>query len=263
MPAKAGIQVGKTALFFTRRGPSLRWGDDSGLHPSAATIIDSGMPDVAPSEMNLDELRMALAPLIPANAVFDGWSDKALAMAASELGVPAPRARLAFPGGATDMIDAWFDAIDRGMAAAFPLEKVEAMKIRERIAALVMYRLETINPHKEALRRALAILASPQNLALAGRLGWRAADRMWRIAGDKATDFNHYSKRAILMGVYGATSLVFLDDDSDELVHTRAFLNRRIDEVMRFEKAKAQWRGNRARLPSLSRFLGRLRYPAV
>ncbi|HEX8263683.1 MAG TPA: COQ9 family protein [Allosphingosinicella sp.] len=221
------------------------------------------MPDIAPTEMTLDELRMALAPLIPGNAVFDGWSDEALGMAAAELGVPAPRARLAFPGGAADMIDAWFDAIDRAMAAAFPLERIETMKIRERISSLVMFRLEVINPHKEALRRALAILALPQNLALAGRLGWRAADRMWRIAGDRATDFNHYSKRAILMGVYGSTSLVYLDDASEGLAVTRAFLARRIDDVMRFEKVKAQWRGNRDRLPSLSRFLGRLRYPVV
>src|SRR3954471_17520005 len=212
---------------------------------------------LAPTEMTLDELRAALAPRIAPNAVFDGWSDKALAMAAAELGVPAPRARLCFPGGAPEMIDAWFDAIDRATAAAFPLERIEAMKIRERIAELVMFRLELVHPHKEALRRALAILAQPQNLPLAARLGWRAADRMWRIAGDRATDFNQYSKRALLMGVYGATTLVFLDDDSDDLAQTRAFLNRRIDEVMRFEKAKAQWRGNRERLPSLSRFLGR------
>jgi len=221
------------------------------------------MADPAPQDMTLDELRMALAPLVPANAVFDGWSDKALAMAAAELGVPAPRARLCFPGGAPDMIDAWFDAIDRAMARAFPLERIEAMKIRERIRALVMYRIEIVNPHKEALRRAAAILAQPGNLALAARLGWRAADRMWRIAGDRATDFNHYTKRAILMGVYGSTQLVYLDDEGEGLATTRAFLDRRIDDVMRFEKTKAQWRRGRERLPSLSRFLGRLRYPAV
>jgi len=213
--------------------------------------------------MTLDELRMALAPLIPANAVFDGWSDKALAMAAAELGVPAPRARLCFPGGAPDMIDAWFDSIDRAMARAFPLERIEAMKIRERIRELVVYRIEIANPHKEALRRAAAILAQPRNLALAARLGWRSADRMWRIAGDRATDFNHYTKRAILMGLYGSTQLVYLDDDREDLATTRAFLDRRIDDVMRFEKTKAQWRRGRERLPSLSRFLGRLRYPAV
>lgn len=221
------------------------------------------MAEVAPLDMTLDELRAALAPRIPANAVFDGWSDKALAMAAAELGVPAPRARLCFPGGAPEMIDAWFDSIDRAMALAFPLERIEAMKIRDRIRELVLFRIERIDPDKEALRRALAILAQPQNVPLAGRLGWRAADRMWRIAGDRATDFNHYSKRAILMGVYGSTQLVYLDDDSDGLAATRAFLNRRIDDVMRFEKAKAGWRRSRERLPSLSRFLGRLRYPAV
>ena len=217
----------------------------------------------APTEMTLDELRAALAPRIAPNAVFDGWSDKALAMAAAELGVPAPRARLCFPGGAPEMIDAWFDAIDRATAAAFPLERIEAMKVTQRIRELVMFRLELVQPHKEALRRALAILAQPQNVALATRLGWRAADRMWRIAGDRATDFNHYSKRFILMGVYGSTSLVYLDDESPGLAATRAFLDRRLGDVMRFEKLKAGWRGSRERLPSLSRFLGRLRYPAV
>lgn len=218
---------------------------------------------IAPAEMTLDELRLALAPLVPANAVFDGWTAKALSMAAAELGVPAARAKLAFPGGATDMIDAWFDSIDRGMAIAFPLDRIEAMKIRERIRSLVMHRFETADPHKEALRRAVAILAQPQNLPLAARLAWRAADRMWRIAGDRATDFNHYSKRVILMGVYGSTTLVFLDDQKEGLAETRAFLDRRIDDVMQFEKVKAQWRGSKERLPSLSRFLGRLRYPAV
>jgi len=218
---------------------------------------------IDPLEMTLDELRRALAPLLPANAVFDGWSDKALAMAASELGVPAERARLCFPGGAVEMIDAWFDAIDLAMARAYPLERISKLKIRERIRDLVLFRIEVINPHKEALRRALAILAQPVQGLTGPRLAWRAADRMWRIAGDTSTDFNHYSKRTILAGLYSATMLVFLDDDSEGLVTTRGFLDRRIDDVMRFEKFKASWRGGRERLPSLSRFLGRLRYPAV
>jgi ubiquinone biosynthesis protein COQ9 len=218
---------------------------------------------IEPRDMTLDELRAALAPLIPANAVFDGWSDEALAMAASRLGVPAERARLCFPGGAVEMIDAWFDAVDRAMAQAWPLERVARLKIRERIRDLVLYRIEVINPHKEALRRALAILALPQNALAGPRLAWRAADRMWRIAGDTATDFNHYSKRAILSGLYGATMLVYLDDETEQLSTTRGFLDRRINDVMQFEKTKAQWRGSRERLPSLSRFLGRLRYPVV
>jgi ubiquinone biosynthesis protein COQ9 len=216
---------------------------------------------IAPAEMNLDELRAALAPLLPAHAAFDGWSSEALAMAAQELGVPAERARLAFPGGQSQMIDAWFDWIDKAMLEDFPPERVAAMKIRDRIRELILIRFELIAPHREALRRAIAILALPQNLAASTRLAWRSADRIWRVAGDVATDFNHYSKRAILVGVYASTTLVFLDDESADLADTRAFLGRRIDDVMRFEKFKARWSGDR--MPSLSRFLGRLRYPVV
>ncbi len=218
---------------------------------------------IAPGEMNLDELRDALAPLIPAHAVFDGWTEAALAMAASALGVPADRARLAFPGRATQMIDAWFDSIDKAMLAAFAPERIAAMKVRDRIRALILFRFQSIAPHREALRRALAVLAMPHNALDGARLAWRSADRIWRLAGDRATDFSHYSKRAILVGVYGSSTLVFLDDASDGLAGTTAFLDRRIGDVMRFEKFKASWRGTRERLPSLSRFLGRLRYPAV
>jgi ubiquinone biosynthesis protein COQ9 len=94
-------------------------------------------------------------------------------------------------------------------------------------------------------------------------LGWRAADRMWRIAGDFSTDINHYTKRATLLGVYGSTTLVYLDDDSEDLAPTRAFLERRIDDVMQIEKVKGSWRRSRERMPSITRFLGRLRYPQV
>lgn len=218
---------------------------------------------VTPEEMNLDELRAALAPLLSAHAVFDGWSEEALAMAAQELNVPPGRAKLAFPGGAGEMVDAWFDWIDKKMLIAFPPDRVAQMKIRDRIRELLLFRFETMRPHREALRRALAVLAMPQNLGLAATLAWRSADRIWRLAGDTATDFNHYSKRAILVGVYGSTTMVFLDDEDEDLAATRAFLSRRIDDVMRFEKFKASWRGTRERLPSLSRFLGRLRYPVV
>ena len=114
----------------------------------------------------------------------------------------------------------------------------------------------------EAVRSALSILAMPQNVALARRTGWRSADLMWRLAGDTATDYNHYSKRLILSGVYTATLLAWLDDQSEGWAETAAFLDRRLADVGRFEKWKADWRGSDLRRPSLARFLGRLRYPA-
>ncbi len=84
---------------------------------------------------------------------------------------------------------------------------------------------------------------------------------MWRIAGDTSTDFNHYTKRMTLGAVYGSTLLVWLDDASEGLDETAAFLDRRIENVMNFEKLKADWRGSSERRLSVSRFLGRLRYP--
>lgn len=212
--------------------------------------------------MNLDELRDALAPLVPPHAAFDGWGEAALAVAAGELGVPAGRARLAFPGGAAQMVDAWFDWIDKAMLEAFPPEKVAAMKVRDRIRALLLFRFQTLAPYREALRRALALLALPGNALTGASLAWRSADRIWRLAGDTATDFNHYSKRAILIAVYGSTTLIFLDDASEDMAETRAFVDRRLEGVMRFEKAKARWKSGTPRF-SMSRFLGRLRYPAV
>ncbi len=116
---------------------------------------------------------------------------------------------------------------------------------------------------RESLRRALAILALPQNLGRAARLGWRTVDGIWRTAGDTATDYNHYTKRAILLGVYGATVTVFLDDDSEDFADTRAFLARRIEGIMRFEKSKAGIVKRAEFRPSLSRFVGRLRYPVA
>lgn len=216
-----------------------------------------------PPDPTLDEIRVALAPAIAANAGFDGWSDTALVRAAQAEGVDVDVARLAFPGGAIDMVDAWFGAIDAAMLAALPPEKLATMKIREKITALVEARLALLALQREALRRALATLAMPNHLVRAARLGWRAADLMWHAAGDTATDYNHYSKRAILAGVYGATVTVLLDDESEGHAATSAFLARRIEGIMRFEKTKAQLLGRATHRPSLSRFIGRLRYPVV
>ena len=220
------------------------------------------MPDLSsPEDATLDEIRTALAPLIAANAAFDGWSEAAIETAAAAKAIDSDVARLAFPGGAVEMIAAWFEAIDRAMIAAVPDERLAKMKIRERISAQVEARLDALAPNREALRRALAILARPQHALRAAKLGWHAADLMWRRAGDTATDYNHYTKRAILGGVYSATIAVFLDDESEGHADTRAFLSRRIDGILRFEKAKAGLIRQREHLPSLSRFVGRLRYP--
>jgi len=219
------------------------------------------------ADMTLDELAVALAPDIAASAIFDGWNETALVAAAEMAGVDPEVAKLAFPadapgGRAMAMIAAWIASVDQAMEAEWPQERLATLKIRERIRTLVAFRLEAVAHIDEAVRRALAIMAQPQNAARALKLGWHSADIMWRLAGDTATDYNHYTKRAILAGIYSATLAVFVNDDSEGKADTYAFLDRRIDGVMRFEKIKARLTGKDRELPSLTRFLGRLRYPA-
>ena len=214
------------------------------------------------NDMTLDELRPIIAAELPADAAFDGWNARALEGTAARLGLDPAIAGLLFPGGAVEMIDAWFASIDTAMLAALPAETLSTMKIRDRITGLVEARLAIIAPQREALRRAQAILAVPTNVKTALKLGWRAADKMWRAAGDTATDYNHYSKRAILGSVYGATLLFFVNDTSDDWAHTRAFLGRRIEGIMKFEKAKARFTKPSSGGFNMTSFLGRLRYPA-
>ena len=216
-----------------------------------------------PVDPTLDEVRAHLAPLLPANAAFDGWTPEAVRLAAEQAAIDPDVARLAFKGGAVAMIDAWFKSVDHAVAARLPAETLAGMKIRERITELVWARLQVVAPDREALRRALAVLALPQNGLAAARMGWRAVDLMWRLAGDTATDFNHYSKRMTLGAVYASTVLALLDDETAEFTDTRAFLERRIDNVMQFERLKADIKGSGTHRPSLSRFVGRLRYPAI
>jgi ubiquinone biosynthesis protein COQ9 len=209
----------------------------------------------------LEALKLRLALKVGEHAVFDGWNYKAVDSAADELGIDRAQARLAFPKDAPHMIAAWIEGVDAAMQAHFTPEVVEKMRVSQRIRAMIWFRLETTGPAREAVRSALSILAMPQNVPLALRTGWRSADLMWRLAGDTATDYNHYSKRLILSGVYTATLLAWVDDQTEGWTDTAAFLDRRLAGVGRFEKWKAEWRGNDLRRPSLARFLGRLRYP--
>lgn len=210
----------------------------------------------------LDELRVMLAPAVARAAVFDGWSPEAVRGAAMEMGVAQDVALYAFNEGAMAMIAAWIASIDRAMVDALPADDLARLPIRERIRRMVRFRLDALAGAEEALRRAQAIMARPRNLAAAARLGWQSADAMWRLAGDRAVDFNHYTKRATLAGIYAATLAVFANDQSEDKAETLAFLDRRIEGVMRFEKVKGQLLRRDGMHFSPVRLLGRLRYPA-
>lgn len=208
----------------------------------------------------LEHLRRRLALAVGEHAVFDGWARAAVDSAADQMAIDRSQARLAMPKTQAGLIDVYIQGVDHALEAYFTPERLSGLKIREKIRQLVWQRLEIMAPAREAVRRGLAVLAMPQNLPLALRISWRTADMMWRIAGDTSTDFNHYTKRMTLGAVYGSTLLVWLNDQGDGWTETSAFLDRRIDDVMKFEKFKAQWRSSDRKV-SVSRFLARLRYP--
>ena len=189
---------------------------------------------------DLDDNRDALVLAALRHVPFDGWSRRAMRHAARDAGLDPALADRAFPYGAADMVAAFSRLADRRMIAALEGRDVAAMKVRQRIGAGVRTRLEAWAPHREAVRRSIAVLSMPQNTGTVLRCLYDTVDAIWVAAGDSATDWNFYSKRALLASVYSATALYWLDDRSEDAVDSWAFLDRRIDDVMRIPKIGAR-----------------------
>lgn len=192
---------------------------------------------------------------------FDGWSDLAIKNAAGDLGLPPDFLKMAYGGGIAEMVEVHLGNLDAALEKALSKKKLDKMKIRERIKTAVLTRLELNQPYKEVVRRTVGFLALPPNAPLAAKCLWRTCDLMWRAAGDTSTDFNHYTKRMILGGVYTTTLLTWLNDSSEDYADTKAFLGRRIDNVMEFEKLKFKFKEATKDLPDPFEILGKIRYP--
>lgn len=199
-----------------------------------------------------------------AHVVFDGWSEATLRAAIADTGTDPALARALFPRGAIDLAMAYHRRGDDLMLARIRSEDLSALRFRDRIAAAVRFRLEAAD--KEAVRRGSTLFALPQHAADGAKAVWGTADKIWTALGDTSEDVNWYTKRMTLSGVYGATVLYWLGDTSEGNADTWAFLDRRIDDVMRFEKAKGQVRDNKL-LSTLfagpNWVLGRIRKPGT
>jgi ubiquinone biosynthesis protein COQ9 len=194
-------------------------------------------------------------------APFEGWTRIMMSRAAEEAKIGRAELAAAFPRGVSDLLELWSETLDLTVVKAMTGPDFAALKVREKVAFGVRTRLSALRPHKEAARRAAATLALPLYAGLAPKLLWRTADAVWRGLGDKSTDFNYYSKRAILSGVWASTFARFLADDSEGGTATNDFLDRRIDNVMQFEKVKARLRESPFDPSALLGSLARLRYP--
>ncbi len=183
--------------------------------------------------MNIEETRDKLIAAALAHVPFDGWTGRALRAGADDLGLDAALAANAFPGGPAELLDAFSAAIDRRMLAELEARDLKAMKHRQRIATAVRARLELLAPQREAVRRGLSFLASPKHAALGAKCLYRSVDAIWHAVGDTSTDYNFYTKRLLLAGVYSATLLFWLNDESAGFSETWAFLDRRLAEVIK------------------------------
>lgn len=195
-----------------------------------------------------DDLRQPLLMAALPHVPFDGWSERILTLAARDLGIDPGLAKLAFPGGMIDMIDLLAAKQDQKMVDACTDDALQALKIREKITLLVRSRIEAGQDTREAVRRAVTCLALPGKNAAGLKMLYRTVDMMWKRIHDPSTDFNFYTKRLTLSAVYSASVLYWLNDESEKYKDTWDFLDRRISNVMQFEKAKARARNMTAKL---------------
>jgi ubiquinone biosynthesis protein COQ9 len=207
------------------------------------------------AESQRDALIEAMLPDVP----FDGWSRAALRAAARRIGMPAAEALTLFSNGPADFVARFSHWADRRMLDRLETLPLGELRVPERVALAINTRLEIVEPWREAVRRAVTVLALPQNAPMALRLLYDTVDAVWYAAGDSSTDFSFYTKRATLAGIYAATLMYWLEDRSPGCAETRAFLDRRLADVARIGSARRRLATAVDHLPNPFRLLRPLR----
>lgn len=203
--------------------------------------------------------RAALIEAALPNVAFDGWSRAALRAAARRIGMPAEEALALFPGGAADLVASFSRWADRRMLDRLETISLDPLRTHERIALAIGIRLDIVEPWREPVRRALGVLALPQNGPLGLRLLYETVDGIWYAAGDSAADFSFYTKRLSLAAIWAAAVLYWLDDRSEGFAETRAFVDRRLGDIARIGRVPRGLAGAVGRLPNPLRLLRPLR----
>ncbi|WP_417726601.1 COQ9 family protein [Roseovarius sp.] len=213
--------------------------------------------------MSEPDLMTRLLDAAALHVPFDGWSDTTVRLAAEDAGIAPGLVAAICPRGAVDLALAYHAAGDAAMLERLAETDLSALRFRDRVAFAVRARLDVVED-RELVRRGMALFSLPPYAADGARALWQTADHIWTALGDTSQDVNWYTKRATLSGVYGATVLYWLGDDSDGNTKTVEFLDRRIEDVMQIETFKAKARANRlvsGLMAGPLSFLSRIRAP--
>lgn len=197
-----------------------------------------------------EDIVATLLETIKGHVPFDGWSETAFRAAITDSGTDPTSARAACPRGAVDLALAFHEEGDQAMLSRISATDLGSTRFRDRVASAVRFRLEAVED-RELVRRGTTLFALPQYAPEGARAIWKTCDRIWTALGDTSEDYNWYTKRATLSGVYGSTVLFWLGDSSEGTQASWDFLDRRIDDVMQIEKVKSAVRKN----PLLNPFL--------
>jgi len=213
-------------------------------------------------DISLNIRRNILQAALPIVA-FEGWTEKTLREACAQCDLPKGAEGLYFPDGPLELIGFWAEECDAFVAATLATLDLANMRIRDKVTAGVIARLEAFGTHNEAAKRASARLALPDAIGQGPAQIWRAADTIWRAIGDTSTDYNYYSKRTILSAVLATSLVSWLSDETQDKSKAREFIDARIENVMQFEKAKWSFKKKSKNWPNPAEILGALRYSGL
>ena len=210
------------------------------------------------TQNRLDQKDKLLQAILP-HVGFDGWTDTAIESGARDLGVDEIKVDRLFPGGVRELVGYFGDWADREMLANLGEIDLEPMKLRERVSLAVRTRLTALSPHRETVRRTVSYLSLPSNFPIGVSAIYKTVDLIWYTVGDKSADFSFYTKRALLAGVISATSLFWINDDSEDSADSWAFLDRRIADVLKIPVLRSRLENIACRAPDPFKILRILR----
>ena len=177
---------------------------------------------------------------------FDGWTWEAMEQGSIDIGFEKQKTsslrikifKDLYKNGPIDFIDIFSEIIDLKVIENYNLIKTKPERVPEKIKKIIMIRLHLCQKYKEAIRSSISITAIPVNASISLKILYRTCNSMWRIAGDKSTDFSFYTRRISLAAVYTSTLLFWLNDNSNDNIETEFFLDRRLKGINKISRLK-------------------------